>query len=600
MSVSQILKDIFGFESFRPGQVEIINHLCDRSHVLAVMPTGAGKSLCFQIPPLVLKERAIVVSPLVALMDDQVATLQDLGVRADRIHSGRTYDQNTHAWREFRSHSSNFLYMSPERLMSPKMLTALQKFPVGMFVIDEAHCISKWGANFRPEYAALSELIKIFPEATIGAFTATADAATQQDIIDKLTNNRAIKFVQGFDRPNLLLAVEAKTSWKSQLLSFLENKRDCSGIVYCLSRKQTEEVASFLRDKDFNAIAYHAGFDAKTRRENQDHFMTDSSVVMVATIAFGMGIDKPDIRFVAHVSLPGSVEAYYQEIGRAGRDGHPAETLLLFGLGDLVQRRRFIEDDGDDEDHKNREHKRLDSLVAYCEAPACRRRALLHYFSEQIQSCGNCDNCINPPILLDGTELAKMVLSTVYRTGQLFGAVHIIDVLRGSLTEKVVEKGHERLSVFGVAPGYSKSYLQGFIRQLVAAGHVTLNINKFGGLEISQSGSVILRDELNFEFKKIEDMPTESKSSRSLKKSITEHSYTKENADLFSRLKQKRLAIAQEQNVPAFVVFSDTVLYQMVDKKPANEDEFSKLFGVGAKKLEKYGDVFLAIINNEQ
>ena len=490
--------------------------------------------------------------------------------------------------------------MSPERLMSPKMLTALQKFPVGMFVIDEAHCISKWGANFRPEYAALSELIKIFPEATIGAFTATADAATQQDIIDKLTNNRAIKFVQGFDRPNLRLAVEAKTSWKSQLVSFLENKQDCSGIVYCLSRKQTEEVASFLRDKDFNAIAYHAGFDAKTRRENQDHFMTDSSVVMVATIAFGMGIDKPDIRFVAHVSLPGSMEAYYQEIGRAGRDGHPAETLLLFGLGDLLQRRRFIEDDGDDEGHKNREHKRLDSLVAYCEAPACRRRALLHYFSEQIQSCGNCDNCINPPILLDGTELAKMVLSTVYRTGQLFGAVHIIDVLRGSLTEKVVEKGHERLSVFGVAPGYSKSYLQGFIRQLVAAGHVTLNIKKFGGLEISQSGSVILRDELKFEFKKIEDMPMESKSSRSLKKSITEHSYTDENAELFSRLKHKRLAIAQEQNVPAYVVFSDTVLYQMVDKKPANEDEFSKLFGVGTKKLEKYGGVFLDIINNEQ
>ena len=600
MSVSQILKDIFGFESFRPGQAEIINHLIDKSHVLAVMPTGAGKSLCFQIPPLVLKERAIVVSPLVALMDDQVATLQDLGVRADRIHSGRTYDQNTHAWREFRSHSSNLLYMSPERLMSPKMLTALQKFPVGMFVIDEAHCISKWGANFRPEYAALSELIKIFPEATIGAFTATADAATQQDIIDKLTNNRAIKFVQGFDRPNLLLAVEAKTSWKSQLLSFLENKRDCSGIVYCLSRKQTEEVASFLRDKDFNAIAYHAGFDAKTRRENQDHFMTDSSVVMVATIAFGMGIDKPDIRFVAHVSLPGSMEAYYQEIGRAGRDGHPAETLLLFGLGDLLQRRRFIEDDGDDEDHKNREHKRLDSLVAYCEAPACRRRALLHYFSEQIESCGNCDNCINPPILLDGTELAKMVLSTVYRTGQLFGAVHIIDVLRGALTEKVVEKGHERLSVFGVAPGYSKPYLQGFIRQLVAAGHVTLNIKRFGGLEISQSGSVILRGELQFEFKKIEDMPIESKSSRRLKKSITEHSYTDENAELFSRLKQKRLEIAQEQNVPAYVVFSDTVLYQMVDKKPANEDEFSKLFGVGGKKLEKYGDVFLAIINNEQ
>jgi ATP-dependent DNA helicase RecQ len=598
MEIGRILKEKFGFEKFRPAQEKIVNHLCNRSHVFAVLPTGAGKSLCYQIPPLALGERAIIVSPLIALMDDQVASLQDRGIQADRIHTGRSYEQCANAWRQFRDHPPGLLYMSPEKLMTPKVIAALQKIPVGFFIIDEAHCISKWGASFRPEYAALSELKNIFPKATIGAFTATADSETQQDIVEKLTNGTAIRFVQGFDRPNLKLAVEEKVSWKSQLLGFLEDKRNCSGIVYCLSRKQTEAVADFLNNEGFTALPYHAGLETKARRDKQDQFMTDSAVIMVATIAFGMGIDKPDIRFVAHVSLPGSMESYYQEIGRAGRDEKPADTMLLFSLSDLFQRRRFIEEGDDDDSHKVREHKRLDSLIAYCEAPTCRRHALLHYFGEKSKSCGNCDNCLNPPTLIDGTELAIQILATIKATGQFFGASHIIDVLRGALTEKVSAKEHDRLDLFGATAALSKIYLQGFIRQLVSAGHVTLNIKKYGGLEVSDSGFKILQRTLNFSFKDIPTYAHTNQSSSNVKKSIPDHSYVDEDADLFSRLKQKRLELARQKNVPAFVVFSDTVLHEMVAKKPKDRNQFSTLFGVGTAKLDRYGDIFLAVIND--
>ena len=594
----QLLHSIFGFDSFRPGQKKIIDHLLAKSHVLAVMPTGSGKSLCYQVPPLILNERAVVVSPLMALMDDQVASLQDIGVPADRIHSNRTYEENSKAWNQFKSRQPSLLYMSPEMLMSRKMLNALQRVETGMFVIDEAHCISKWGANFRPDYEALSKLNELFPQAVIAAFTATADAATQQDIIQKLTNNNCIKFVQGFDRPNLRLTVQAKLDWKNQLLTFLKDKKRSSGIVYCLSRKQTEEAAEFLRTNGYNSIAYHAGLDSEIRSKNQDRFMTEPHVVMTATIAFGMGIDKPDIRFVAHVSLPGSVEAYYQEIGRAGRDGEPAETLLIYGLNDLFQRRRFIEEDGEDQNHKLREHKRLDSLLAYCEASSCRRIALLHYFDEQIGPCGNCDNCISPPTLIDGTELAQKALSAIYRTGQSFGAAYIIDVLRGSRSEKIIERNHDQIKTFGVCSVNSKPYLQSFIRQLIAAGHVVLNIKRFGGLEISKSGFMLLKGESEFQYKQPSEPAKKPKTDHSFKDSIPEHIYSGENAELLAQLKQKRLLLAQDQGVPAFVIFPDTVLYQMVEKKPTNRDEFLNLSGVGPAKLEKYGDSFLAVINN--
>lgn len=601
MDPVKCLKDIFGYDSFRPGQEEIIGYLCKRSHVFAVMPTGSGKSLCYQIPPLSLSDRALVVSPLIALMDDQVAALQDLGIRADRIHSGRTYEQCTHAWRQFRDNPPGLLYMSPEKLMTDKVLNALKKLevPVGFFIIDEAHCISKWGPNFRPEYSALSGLLNHFPDATIGAFTATADAATQRDIVKKLTNGKAASVLQGFDRPNLQLSVEEKVSWKSQLSRFLKERRNSSGIVYCLSRKQTEGVAHYLNSEGFNAIAYHAGMNTQERRDKQDQFMTESAVIMVATIAFGMGIDKPDIRFVVHASLPGSMESYYQEIGRAGRDGKPAETLLLFNLADLFQRKRMIEQDGTDEEHKLREQKRLDSLIAYCEAPACRRLALLHYFGEKIEPCGNCDNCISPPMLIDGTDLAKSALSTIKRTGESFGAGHIVDVLRGARTEKMVAKGHDQLSFFGSAKTYSTQYLQSFLRQLVSTGHATINIQKFGGLEVSDTGLKIMAGDARFRFRKIADIASRETSSYERIRDISEHSYTGEDEDLFLRLKRKRLEIAHEKGVPAFVVFADTVLHEMVNKKPKDQTEFSRMFGVGPAKLESYARTFLVTINDK-
>ena len=379
-----VLRNVFGYQRFRPGQEQIIDHLMAGEHVLAVMPTGGGKSLCYQIPAILMSGVTVVVSPLVALMDDQVAALRASGVDAVSLHSGMDHEARDSAWQAVRGGRAKLVYMSPERLMTDRMLTALEAVDIAMFVIDEAHCVSKWGVSFRPEYEMLSQLRERFAGATFGAFTATADAATRNDIVHKLFPGRGTILVQGFDRPNLRLGVAARDNWRRQLGAFLDGHPGESGIVYCLSRKTTEEVAAFLVGEGHNAIAYHAGQDAETRKRNQDRFMSENAAVMVATIAFGMGIDKPDIRFVCHLNLPGSIEAYYQEIGRAGRDGAAAETLMIYGLDDIRMRRMFIDQDGDDPAHKLREHKRLDSLLAYCEASTCRRKVLLAYFDEEI------------------------------------------------------------------------------------------------------------------------------------------------------------------------------------------------------------------------
>ncbi|MBX7201040.1 MAG: ATP-dependent DNA helicase [Rhodospirillaceae bacterium] len=488
-SAAQLLHDVFGYQAFRPGQEEIIAALARGESLLAVMPTGAGKSLCYQIPALMAGRPTIVVSPLVALMDDQVAGLRENGVAAAAIHSGLSREQNVAEWRKVTAGEAKLLYLSPERLMTERMLDALAKLDPALFVVDEAHCISKWGVSFRPEYEALSKLKDLFPEAALAAFTATADAATRTDIADKLFGGAGRIIVHGFDRPNLRLAVTGKTSWKPQLLAFLEPKRSQAGIVYCLSRKLTEEVAEYLRGEGFNAIAYHAGQTPEQRKLGQDRFMSEDAVVMVATIAFGMGIDKPDIRYVFHLNLPGSIEAYYQEIGRAGRDGQPAETLLLHSLSDIAMRRQFIENEGDAA-HRLREHKRLDALVAYCDAPQCRRVALLAYFDEASEPCGNCDNCQAPAALADGTARARTLLKVVQATGQMFGAGHIIDILRGQETQKVLERRHQTLRGFGADKDLGKDQVQGFIRQAVAGGYLTINVQKYGGLEITDPGAV--------------------------------------------------------------------------------------------------------------
>ena len=595
MQALQILNDVFGYNSFRSGQEEIINSILNKKNILDVMPTGAGKSLCYQIPALIFSRGTIVVSPLVALMDDQILALKENGIAADRIHSHRSEELNKETLNNFKTGKIKILYLSPENLMSEKTLNELSNTDIAMFAIDEAHCISKWGVSFRPQYEELSRLSKIYPDAVIAGFTATADKDTREDIIHKLSNYNSKIFVQGFDRPNLSLAVEQKDDWKKQILIFLENKINESGIIYCLSRKQTEDVSEFLNKKNYRAIPYHAGQESNIRKNNQEKFMNENGIIMVATIAFGMGIDKSNIRFVAHLSLPSSIESYYQEIGRAGRDGNPAETLLLYGLNDLFQRRRFIESDGDDYQHKLRENKRLDSLLAYCETPICRKKALLSYFDEHVEDCNNCDNCFNPPKMLDGTKLAQMVLSAIYRSGQIFGAVHIINILLGNKTDKIIEKKHDKIKTFGIGNNYKKDFWQGFIRQLISSGHLIINIKKFGCLQITKSGLEVLKDDKYFNYKEIIfKAPKTSKKNKNTKEVLN---IDNNDLQILTSLKELRLNIAREKSIPAFVIFPDSSLIEMAKIKPQNLQEMIKINGVGPSKLKKYGTSFLEVIN---
>jgi ATP-dependent DNA helicase RecQ len=587
-----ILNSVFGFPAFRPGQKEIVDRLLAGTHTLSVMPTGAGKSLCYQIPALIAEQLTIVVSPLVALMDDQVAGLRTNGVAAACIHSNRSREDNVADWRRVQDGSIKLLYLSPERLMTERMLTALQGLDPAMFVVDEAHCISKWGFSFRPEYEALANLRDHFPNATLSAFTATADNATRHDIATKLFDGRGDIVVRGFDRPNLRLAVAPKTDRNKQLLDFVEARRDASGIVYCLSRKLTEETAKLLQEKGFKALPYHAGLAQEVRRENQETFMAEDAVIMVATIAFGMGIDKPDIRYVFHMNLPGSMEAYYQEIGRAGRDGKPADVHMLYGLDDIRLRRQFIAQDDGNEDHKRREHKRLDSLLAYGEAISCRRVALLTYFGEDTQACGNCDICLDPPTLIDGTKEAQMLLSAVAGTGQVFGASHIVDVLRGSASEKILARRHDALPVYGAGKDHPKNFWTAFIRQVVASGHLRIDVEGYGGLQLTESADAVLQGGQEYEYR---DIPkTKTKGSR--KARAAEAALDNADAGILAGLKALRRDLARERKVPAYVIFSDATLHDMCVMKPGDLDTLALVNGVGPKKLKDFGEMFLAAL----
>ncbi len=595
-SAAKILHDVFGFSSFRPGQEEIVDLLAGGTNALVVMPTGAGKSLCYQIPALLSRQLTIVISPLVALMDDQIAALRANGVDAVCIHSGLPREQQIANWRSVAAGNSRLLYLSPERLMTERMLVAIARLDPALFVVDEAHCISKWGTSFRPEYEKLSVLRDRFPQATICGFTATADAETRNDIAGKLFRSEGRTIVHGFDRPNLQLAVSEKNEWKRQLLAFLEDKRDQSGIVYCLSRKYTEEVQEFLTAQGFKAIAYHAGQDPETRRANQNRFMSEQSVTMVATIAFGMGVDKPDIRYVCHLNLPGSMEAYYQEIGRAGRDGLPAETLLLYGLADIRLRRQFVEQDGEDEAHKRREHKRLDALLAYCDASGCRRTAMLSYFDEEAGACGNCDNCLNPPKTVDASDEARMLFSTIVETGEMFGGAHIIDVLRGAATEKISQRRHDQLAEYGIGANHSKDYWQAFIRQAVAGNYLTINIQKYGALQIARRGRDVAAGRDTFALREfdISKAPRPAKSPKAGKRDVPEH-----DRELLTVLKQLRLDLARARSAPAYVIFPDATLIEMAHERPSTLDQMAQINGVGPKKLEDFGETFLQAISQD-
>ena len=586
--LNNLLRETFGYSSFRQGQLEIIKAILSKQNVLAVMPTGAGKSLCYQLPAIFSQQKTIIISPLVALIDDQVAALLHSGVKVSKLHSGLSRDENVEQWQLFASGVSKILYMSPERLMQPRMIEALQKQTIRMFVVDEAHCISKWGADFRPDYEELSQLKTLFPTAVISAFTATADKATRADIVDKLTGGDCSVFVKGFDRPNLALRVLPKQDIKSKLLDFLSDRRSQSGIVYCLSRNETDQTAEFLESNGFNAISYHAGKTAEFRRDAQNRFMTEDAVVMAATIAFGMGIDKPDIRFVVHASMPSSVEAFYQEIGRAGRDGAPAETLLFYGLQDIMKRQRMIFDGEGAEQHKLLEYKRLEALIGYCETTACRRLALLSYFDETVVNCGNCDNCLSPPVVKDYTEMAKLLITAVSKTGQYFGVGHIIDVVRGAETAKVKARSHNQLNIFGVAADQPKQVLQSIIRQLIAASALKVNLEKYGALEITNKGRDIFEDKERFTAKVISKAAT-----RALQKSSNARTTSPENnPQLLAELKKLRLTIAKERSVPAFVIFSDKTLVQMASEMPTTESDFLAISGVGKNKLQEFFESF--------
>ncbi len=593
LTATGILNDIFGYAEFRPGQEEIVDLLVAGENALVVMPTGAGKSLCYQIPALLSDRLTIVVSPLVALMDDQVAGLRASGVRAACIHSGLSREDQVVNWRAVSGGECRLLYLSPERLMTGRMLDAVEQLDPALLVVDEAHCISKWGANFRPEYERLSTLQNRFPRATIAAFTATADKGTRADIADKLFSGDGRVIVHGFDRPNLKLAVSPKTVWKTQLLAFLEDKRDEAGIVYCLSRKFTDEVATFLNASGLNAVPYHAGKDADARRAAQNRFMTEPAITMVATIAFGMGVDKPDIRYVCHLNLPGSMEAYYQEIGRAGRDGLPAQTLLLWGLADMRLRRQFIESDGEDEAHKRREHKRLDALLAFCDASGCRRTALLSYFDEEADACGNCDNCIDPPQMVDGTGDARLLFTAISDTGQMFGGAHIIDVLRGADTQKIAQRRHDQLAGYGAGARQSKAYWQAFIRQAVAGDCLAINVEKYGALQIARRGQAVLTGEEKFALRAIDTSPpARTAKTRDKSKVLVPES----DRDLLDALKTLRLDLARTRNVPAFVVFADKTLIEMARERPSTLEQMADINGVGPRKLEDLGQTFLETI----
>ncbi len=593
----EILKGVFGFDAFRPGQEQAVDALLAGRDVLTVMPTGSGKSLCFQVPALVLGGLTIVVSPLVALMQDQVAALRLAGVAAESINSSRDRADNVATWRRVAAGEVRILYLAPERLMTERMLAALAKLTVSLIAIDEAHCISQWGPAFRPEYEALGQLRDHFPGVPMAALTATADAVTRDDIAARLFGGRVETIVLGFDRPNIRLAVEMKREWKRQLLGFLARHEGESGIVYCLSRRKTEETAAMLREAGYRALPYHAGMEKEAREASQNVFMTEDGVVMVATIAFGMGIDKSDVRFVFHTDLPGSVEAYYQEIGRAGRDGEAAEAHMLYGLADIRMRRVFIEEEDAGEERKRREHKRLDALLGYCESPTCRRSTLLDYFGETAEPCGNCDVCLNPSELVDGTDEAQKILSAVHRTGERYGAAHIIDILRGTATDKIAQAGHDRLPTFGAGTEWKKEEWRSLIRQMVAAGFLRLDIQGYGGIGMTAKGRDLLRGEESFRYRhETVKRPPTSRRKPAAAGGDAIAPLTGDQAALLHVLRELRLQLARERGVPAYVVFQDRALVDMARRRPRNVDEFAEVNGVGAAKLRDFAEPFLAAI----
>ncbi|MBN8728085.1 MAG: DNA helicase RecQ [Xanthomonadales bacterium] len=598
-SAAEILHSVFGYAAFRGEQGAIIEHVADGGDALVLMPTGGGKSLCYQIPALLREGTAVVVSPLIALMQDQVAALRQLGVAAAFLNSSLDARAQREVEQDFASGRLKLLYVAPERLLTERCLDLLSGAPVALFAIDEAHCVSQWGHDFRPEYRELTILHERFPAVPRIALTATADGPTRREIVERLALGAARQFVSSFDRPNIRYHVVEKHDARRQLQAFLSRHEGESGIVYCLSRRKVDETTGWLAERGIVALPYHAGMEAGERAANQQRFIAEDGIVMVATIAFGMGIDKPDVRFVAHLDLPKSMEGYYQETGRAGRDGLPAEAWLCYGLGDLVLLNRFIDGSEAGEERKRVERNKLEALLGYAEDAACRRRRLLAYFGETgPERCGNCDNCLQPPDLIDGSVIAQKALSCVYRTGQRFGAGHLIDVLRGEATERVARLGHEGISTFGVGADLDAQQWRSVFRQLVAAGLLATDEEGYGSLRLTTASRGVLRGETQVPLRRPADR-AERRASRRKSSSrqpgasldIAPHETIRWDA-----LRELRTRLAREQGVPPYVIFHDAALLAMLRERPQTLAEFGAISGVGARKLERYGEAFLAVL----
>ena len=586
-----LLKTVFGHDHYRDGQSEIVNAIISGKDVLAIMPTGGGKSLCFQLPALTLKGIVLVVSPLIALMRDQVSALKALGVNAGALTSGNTDDETETVFNDLENGNLKLLYIAPERLANIGTQRMLSKLPISFIAVDEAHCVSQWGHDFRPDYLRIGELRKLL-NVPLAAFTATADPETQNEIKDRLFDiNNPEVFLQGFDRPNIHMSFSVKASPRKQVLDFVERRKGQSGIIYCGSRAKCETIAQALRSSGHQALHYHAGMDAEDRRISERRFQLEDGLIVVATIAFGMGIDKPDIRYVIHADLPKSIEGYYQEIGRAGRDGEPAETMTLYGADDIRLRRSQIDEGLASNDRKKADHGRLNALLGLAEARRCRRRVLLRYFGDDIETCNNCDLCDAPPILFDGTKHVRMALSAILRTEERYGAGYLIDILRGKLTDKIKQNGHEQLPTFSIGEDYSKSEWQGVFRQMMGYDLIRPDIERFGAFRMTEMARPILRDEQKIELRKDTII-------KEVRKTKVKSLVAEEDETLFSALKSKRRFLAEALNAPAYVVFADAVLMEMARSRPSSLDEFSKLSGVGAVKLERYGKAFLEVINN--
>ena len=591
-----LLQSVFGYPQFRGQQGEIVRQVASGGDALVLMPTGGGKSLCYQIPAMLRNGVGIVISPLIALMQDQVDALAEVGVRAAFLNSTQNFDEVVRIERKMRQNDIDLVYIAPERLMTPRCLELLAACPIALFAIDEAHCVSQWGHDFRPEYIQLSVLHERFPEVPRIALTATADHQTRAEIIERLQLQQAKQFVSSFDRPNIRYQIVEKDNGRKQLLDFIraEHAGD-AGIVYCLSRKKVDETADFLNQHGINALPYHAGMEAKQRAEHQSRFLREEGLVMTATIAFGMGIDKPDVRFVAHLDLPKSIEGYYQETGRAGRDGLPANAWMAYGLQDVVLQRRMIDESEAEEAFKRVQGSKLDAMLGLCETSNCRRMRLLEYFGQSAAPCGNCDTCLLPPSSFDATVPVQKLLSCIYRCEQRFGAGHVFDVLRGVNSDKIRQWRHDKLSVYGVGADRNDAEWRAILRQCIALGLVTVDYEAFNSLKLTEAAKPVLRGEQKIELRQYQK-PLKQKREAAKPKNVAGGELTGREQAIFDKLRWWRVETARKHNVPAYVIFVDATLREIARAKPASLDQLRGVSGVGEKKLATYGEEIVAMI----